>query len=724
MALPPGLLLPPESTGMRSFAPGLLIAAFLWTAGCGSRDDPPPIDPGTTAPELGTAQPSGVGSVPPAGDASPERSAKAKSQHHQIVLLDDSLSMAATSVHRTPYERAIAFLKQLSPPEPSPDSTGTVSLLRFSKAAAAGAQWDLRNEVAMERPPGALAEAAATAPGSTAAGPREALAACQQQVETAGAGDRFTIYVLSDFRSKDWPESGEARKRLAALAQRDGVQIVLVPCATGDEQNVSVEALQLASQPLPGQSSRLEVILRNHGPQSIARPSVNVSGQQQTGGLLPRETLTFFNVVMPRKEARLPYTFELADSAPVIIEANLTGDLTRSFSLNDALEADNTRYLYFETPEPLNVLVVDELAAEVAPGRFISAALSPLPEVATGYRVEQAGPSSLEKSLAAYATVIIANVPRLTAMAEANLKQYAEGGGAVVYFASKDANARYLTSQLYDEGRGWLPFPLEEVATLAPPASSDPTVRPAENTDQTPQPATADVTFEPGHRAFDVFTHEEFGGAFQQSLRVMRYLKVPSTWQPGEGVQVLARLRDGSPLIVQQQQGQGRAIYVLTAIDPAWTNWMNQPSWVVFHLELQSELHPVITESYSLGQPLEVALDGAAYQPRARWSRVWPTSDEERPQQILNAHSRGIVEGRPLWAVQLNPAEPGVYELILDTLSGEQEGRYYAWNVDPAESDLQSIDVAELAATVEGKIRIEPAMEATDGATAPDEPAP
>src|SRR5690606_32096488 len=97
------------------------------------------------------------------------------------------------------------------------------------------------------------------------------------------------------------------------------------------------------------------------------------------------------------------------------------------------------------TPEPLNVLVVDELAAEVAPGRFISAALSPLPEVATGYRVEQAGPSSLEKSLAAYATVIIANVPRLTAMAEANLKQYAEGGGAVVYFASKDANARYLT---------------------------------------------------------------------------------------------------------------------------------------------------------------------------------------------------------------------------------------------------------------------------------------
>jgi len=77
--------------------------------------------------------------------------------------------------------------------------------------------------------------------------------------------------------------------------------------------------------------------------------------------------------------------------------------------------------------------------------------------------------------------------------------------------------------------------------------------------------------------------------------------------------------------------------------------------------------------------------------------------------KILNARSGGIADGRPLWSIELNPNEPGVYELILETLTGESEARYYAWNVDPAEGDLTVIDPAELAALGGGKIRVEPA---------------
>lgn len=688
---------------MRLLALWLMFAAVLLTAGCGSREGGgPPSTTGHSGDELpGKSQGAGTSNQ---GGKMGESQSHATAVHHRIILLDDSLSMGAAPLRESPYDRALAFLQQLATLEPSQGTTGTLSLLRFSQAARGA--WDVRSQLAAELPPGALAQAATKAPGFTAAGPQEALAACQQQVKTAKADDRFTIYMLSDFRNKDWPDLSEARKQLAALAQRDGVQIVLVPCAVGNKQNMGVEALQLASLPLPGQSSRLDITLRNHGPNAIGRPTVRALGQQQTGGLLPNEIQTLFGVVKPRGAGRLSYTFEMADSAPVIIEAELVDDMTLSFSLNDALAADNTRYLYFEVPETLRVLIADELAADVAPGRLVAAALSPLPEVATGFAAVPAGPSALEKPLDEYASVVVSNVPRLTASAVANLRRYVEDGGVLVYFASKDASARYLTSQLYDEGRGLLPFPVEDIATL-PPATAN---QGADDAKANDEPPPADVQFEPGRRAFAVFTDEQFGGAFQQSLRIARYLKVPPTWQPGEGVQVLARLRDGSPLIVEQRLGQGRAIYILTAIDSAWTNWMSQPSWVVFNLELQSELHPLDIPSYVLGQPLRVALDGGKYQPRASWSKAWPKPEGERPEvQILNARSGGIADGRPLWSIELNPNEPGVYELILETLTGESEARYYAWNVDPAEGDLTVIDPAELAATAAGKIRVEPA---------------
>ncbi len=94
----------------------------------------------------------------------------------------------------------------------------------------------------------------------------------------------------------------------------------------------------------------------------------------------------------------------------------------------------------------------------------------------------------------------------------------------------------------------------------------------------------------------------------------------------------------------------------------------------------------------------------------ARWRQRGWISDSgfEEIRRDLDARSGGIAEGRPLWAIDLNPSEPGVYELILETLTGESEARYYAWNVDPAEGDLAVIDPTELITIAPGKIRVEP----------------
>lgn len=683
---------------MRLLAFWLLFAAILFTGGCGSREggEPPAATNGQSGDE--PAATSDAPTDPNHGDKPAASRPQTVAAHHRIILLDDSLSMAAQSQGRSAYDRGRAFLEQLAANEVAPqDPPGTVSLLRFSQAVSSG-NWDVQSLPVDQWSPERFTQAVPESPSLTAAGPLEALAACHALMADNASGDRHTVYIISDFRRRNWAEASVAQATLARLAQRTGVEVVLVPTTTGQEQNLAVAALNVPSIPTPGQPSRLNAHLQNFGPEAVARPPISVFGQQQTGGELPPTALATPDVVEAGKSVELPYEFTLTDAAPVIVEANLAAD--------DALAADNTRYLYFEVPEPLRVLIADELAADAAPGRYVAAALSPLPEVATGFIAEQAGPSALEKPLGEYASVVVSNVPRLSAAAVTNLRRYVEDGGVLIYFASKDANARYLTSQLYDEGRGLLPFPVESIATL-PPAQPTPAADEANN-DSPPQPQ-GDVRFDPGRRAFAVFTDEQFGGAFQQTLHVAQYLKVPPTWQPGKGVQVLATLRDGSPLIVEQRIGQGRAIFILTAIDQAWTNWMSQPSWVLFNLELQSELHPLDVPSHIIGQRLPVLLSGSQYQPRARWSKAWPKPDGNAADvQILNARSGGIAEGRPLWAIDLNPSEPGVYELILETLTGESEARYYAWNVDPAEGDLAVIDPTELITIAPGKIRVEP----------------
>jgi hypothetical protein len=46
-------------------------------------------------------------------------------------------------------------------------------------------------------------------------------------------------------------------------------------------------------------------------------------------------------------------------------------------------------------------------------------------------------------------------------------------------------------------------------------------------------------------------------------------------------VQVVARVND-TPLILERRSGKGRILAILTSPDEKWTNWMLQPSWVVF----------------------------------------------------------------------------------------------------------------------------------------------
>src|SRR5262249_43732846 len=64
--------------------------------------------------------------------------------------------------------------------------------------------------------------------------------------------------------------------------------------------------------------------------------------------------------------------------------------------------------------------------------------------------------------LSQYPTILLLNVPSLTARQTANLEKYARRGGGGAFFMGPLVNAVHYNGRLYRDGKGVFPVPLEE----------------------------------------------------------------------------------------------------------------------------------------------------------------------------------------------------------------------------------------------------------------------
>jgi hypothetical protein len=211
-----------------------------------------------------------------------------------------------------------------------------------------------------------------------------------------------------------------------------------------------------------------------------------------------------------------------------------------------------------------------------------------------------------------------------------------------------------------------------------------------------------DVQTEP-HFIFRVFADRQ--NSFLQALMVTRYFAVADKWQPpADGsVHILAKLRNGAPLVAEKTFGKGRVIAVLTTAAPTWNNWAQNPAVVVMMLDLQAYLCRRSDEmpSRTVGSPLEITLDPGKYMPQVRFI----TSQEAgTPNATIDA-----VPGsdKMLHAVLADTEVSGYYEALLtrsDNASGDNktEKRRYAFNVEPGEGDLAALDQTQLAERLKG----------------------
>ncbi|MFO0904120.1 MAG: BatA domain-containing protein [Pirellulales bacterium] len=623
---------------------------------------------------------------------------------HHYILVDDSYSMSDRQGGSSAFDLARQVVSTIGTRAAEAETAQQVTLIRFSQAAraamnATGEAGDAATRLALAADfnsepidsnfAARLEEKRSVFEATQlAVGPRSALELVRQLLD-GGVKETPLVYVVSDFRAGQWDKPAEVRELLLEV-QRLGASVELVQCAKALQSNLAITDIQPVDETrAAGVPLFVNVTIKNFGAETARR--------------VPLKVRTVFTPPDAVAAGDVERAWEsVADLATAIIEELPGGQsVTKRVQVffpkpgqqvveaelpDDAVLADNRRWTVIDFPDGEAALLIDGSAKQLD-AYYLAAVFQPSENANTGVRTQVKTPAFLRdarpEELAAFRSIYLLDVDRLDETAVKNLEQFARSGGGVAFFAGPNTNQRFYTDRLYRKGEGLYPVPLEREDALPPPTEE----------------GTPDIDFE-DHPVFAPFVGER--NPFVRLVRIDRFVRPPSTWSPpaGSTVQVISRLRSRAPLIVEQAYGSGRVVALLTSVSPAWNNWAQDPSFVIFLLRLQSHLasgqRPL--DPRVVGAPLEVDFDAQRFREELRW--VVPGAKRgarvplERTAVKKNAGELESVLGQSAAAAAATDStdRAGVYEAWPQTRAGSFELRRFAVNVDPEEGDLALLD--------------------------------
>ncbi len=552
-------------------------------------------------------------------------------------------------------------------------------------------------------------------PSQLSVGPRDALQVLQQML--SGREDQEDIvYVVSDFRTKDWSDAAEVRDILASI-KKTGAAIQLINCVEEERPNVSItrlepeERTQAAGVPLfmkiditnSGKSPAINKQLKIES--LFFDPLKELGGDPQT---LAPEVEELPVVLIPEIKAGETVTRRVQVHFPKagthVVRTTLSGD---------ALSLDNERYCVVHFPEGVDVLVIDG-STETENGYFLSSIFEPEltdeedasgPRTRTGIKTTVHSVSFLRdktvEDLEQYRTIYLCDVPRLDTGAVKSLEQYVKRGGGLGVFVGPNVASSYYNSNLYVEGTGLMPVPLSRDELL-----------PEQTAEEIDESSKA-----PDINAIDHPVFEGFGDSATSLARfvsVDRYMKVRSEWtpEPDGGTQVLAKLRNGDPFAIEKKYGDGRVVAVMTTAAPQWNSMAFGPALPVMTLNMQSYLESARRGETSrpVASPIELEIASA----RSDVKFIVPAADQPRLVVERTAKAEGAVEDEEASASQLMKASigrgqgeaaslrtgetdrAGIYEGWWFTSKGQPQVKRIAMNVETSEGRLEVVDKPQL----------------------------
>jgi len=580
---------------------------------------------------------------------------------NQIVLLDDSFSMSDRWANTTAFDEAKHLIGRLAAEASRQATPQTFTLLRYSQAAPGrGTEFDLLAErvtTGFEQEVDALLRR--IQPSQQAVGLEPALHALEEWLPNV-TGEDVVVYVVSDFRARDWQDPGAVADGLAKLSQAT-TQLHLVNCVDTARPNLSLAGLSaLGGTHAAGVPVPIEVTVHNWG----STPVENVAVMLAEDGR-ERPALAIDQIGAGQSETRrFEAFFPTGGEHQVVARLN-----------SDPVAADNVQYCLVNLPVAVPVLIIDGDSAD-RNARFLNSVFQPGGPARTGLQPQVERPDFLNKhALDKFQTIYLTDVERLDQPAITALESFARSGGGVMFFVGEHTQAKFYNERLYRDGEGLFPvLLLRDAQLLVDRLEKSPDIEPADQ------------------GVLNIFAGER--NSYLAGVTVDRYFLVPKGWQPASdsGTAVLARLRNGDPLAVERKFGAGRVVVMLTTAAPIWNNWGRNPSYVVALLELQSYLGQGHSQQIQrlVGSPITVQFDPAHYQSRVRF--LPPGAGDAAPVTVDAEQQESAMS-----ASLADTHESGIYEVQLTTNDQQQETRLFALNVAADEGDLAVVDSQHLA---------------------------
>jgi hypothetical protein len=626
---------------------------------------------------------------------------------HHYVLVDDSYSMSDRVAGASAMDAAKQVVTAIVGRAKQEDSLQKLTLIRYSQARDSGTPTDAKAaqiadfnaetidsnfDVTLER------KTRGFEPTQLAVGPRDALAVLKPLLAQA-KDETSIVYVLSDFRQKDWDSPAELRELLQEL-KRAQADVHLVNCARASESNLGIIALEPADETrAAGVPLFVNVRVKNFGARAVSKVQLKVQSTfyppddltkieaDKLQGTTEELATLLIDQIGPGETANRRVQIYFPQPGKHVVEASLP---------EDPVEADNRRWAVIDFPDGERTLVIDG-SVDQQHAYYLEIAFRPLQRSNTGIRPEVKPASFLRdataEALNAYSTIYLLDVPRLDPKAVENLEAYVSGGGGLAIFAGPELNTGFYNASLYKDGRGLMPLPLGPETDLPPVVdASEPDM---------------ELT---RHPIFSFFLSET--NPLIRGVKIDKYRRLADGWQadPVNPVEIIARLRDKGPLAIEKKFGDGTVLLYTTTCAPIWNDLAKNPSFVVVVLKTQSYLATAkrLDDPRLVGTPLDLPLEAAKYRSDLAFvlpgerpgSRIKTERQAVAPDSgatLVASLGRGLVESRR----SAETDRRGVYEAWPISVKGEVDLRRWAFNVDPDEGDLTGVPSADLLARLD-----------------------
>ncbi len=612
---------------------------------------------------------------------------------HNYILLDDSGSMSEEYGEATAFEVANRFLQQLAVDAAEQKIPQRFTVIRFSRAAAGNADTQAAELADLNAEPvdGQFPELMEKTRNQfdvtqLASGPGSAIEVVRQMFD-ASPDESRVVYLLSDFRSGQWGTPAELRESLKELEEADA-KIQLIQCAKQQVDNLGIVDIQPANETRAAEVPLyVNVRVKNYNDQPVENVQLRIRTALYDNDDIERGDMTqpTPNVedlpiaVIDRLEPGQIVTKQVQvyfpKSGSHVVQASLP---------EDGLSMDNHRWCVVTFPDSEPVLIVDGQPNQLN-AFYLQRLFQPDQRAQTGIRpvvqpIAYLRDSSPEQ-LAEYRMMFLCDVPRLDERAVENLERFVRQGGGVAFFVGDQVNMLSYNQDLYRDGQGILPLALARDGLLA-----------EDDFDEAP-----DIDVEGSKHP--VFRELVAGrNPLIRMVRVEKYLRPADDWtpDPDSTEQIIARLRNQDPLVVEKQFGDGRVIMFLTSFGPYWNDLALSPN-ALLALKLQSYLAAPLrsVEQYNVGTEIDTQWDKEKFQGKMRV--FLPDKLGEELTVVEKTATGDSDAGTISTAIDTNETSfAGIYEVWASTPDGKVQAKRFGLNVDPAESELALADSTEM----------------------------